>query len=104
MEKTYEVIDVDSKEAKEKNYALKVKRIMDKVIFWFVCGLATYGVCSALSVVTDAIYNNTSIIDGIYDTSLFTMLFFSISLAIGYYVTKYCLTLINNLIIEHFKG
>ena len=58
MEKTYLVIDVDSKEAKEKNYALKVKRIMDKVIFWFVCGLATYGVCSALSVVTDAIYKH----------------------------------------------
>lgn len=104
MKKTYEVIDVDSKEAKEKNYALKVKRILDKVIFWFVCGLATYGVCGTLSVVTNAIYNNTSIIDGIYYTSLFTLLLFSISLAIGYYLTKYGLTFINDLIIEHFKG
>ena len=104
MKKTYEVIDVDSKEAKEKNYALKVKRILDKVIFWLVCGLATYGVCGTLSVVTNAIYNNTSIIDGIYDTSLFTLLLFSISLAIGYYLTKYGLTFINDLIIEHFKG
>ena len=96
----YEAVVVNSEDEKEREFSVKAMKIVDKVIFWIVYAFCTIAFVLLIDKGFEQIYEATEILDEIYNTDLFTMFEFTISMASAFYAVKFALLKLRKLLVE----
>lgn len=97
--KVVETKYVDGK-AKARERALQ---FVDLVIFWICDAWVTTGVITGLSWLTELIYDNTRILDPVYDTVRFSVFMIGLCIMLSFYLTRYGVKKLHKLIMKYLS-
>lgn len=88
------------KKAKARERALQ---IVDLIIFWICDAWMTYGILIGLEWLEDVMYNNTAILNPVYDTVRFTVFLVGLSVMLSFYLTRYGLKKLHKVIMNYLS-
>lgn len=86
------------KKAKARERALQ---IVDLIIFWICDAWMTYGMITGLECLERFLYNNTAIMNPVYNTVRFTVFLVGMSAMLSFYLTRYGLKKLHKVIMNY---